>query len=242
MTRSAPASTSVEPGAHRSVVAVWARAALAVAAKDALCEARARHALAALGLFAITSTVAVSFVLSAWGSESEVAAALLWIIIYFSATSGLGRSFAREEETGTADVLKLSAPPAAVYFGKLAFNFGTMLALLTVLAPIFVVLMGCPVADWRLFAVVLFVGSMSLVAGTTIAAAMVARAASRGALLAVICFPVLLPVLVAAIEGTDAALGGGSRAAALSCVRLLIYYCGVVVTASLMLFRHVWED
>lgn len=229
-------------GARHTAAGGLVRSALAVAAKDTVCELRARHALGALGLFAVTSAVAVSFALSAWGGDSEVSAALLWMVMYFSAMSGLGRSFAREQESGCANLLKLSAPSSAVYVGKLIFNLGTMIALLVVLVPVFVTLMGCKVSSWGLFAAVLIVGSVSLAAGSTMAAAMVARASSRGALFAVICFPLLLPVLVVAIQGTDAALGGGARAEALSSLRLLFYYCGIVVTASLMLFGHVWED
>src|SRR5450759_2744679 len=107
----------------------YLNSALAVMAKDVKCEIRAKHSLSAVLLFAVTSTVAASFTLHAWGTRAEIASALLWLVIYFSAMSGLSRSFVREEETYTASTLKLAARANAVYLGKLAFNFATLVAL-----------------------------------------------------------------------------------------------------------------
>lgn len=218
------------------------RGVLAIAAKDLLCELRARHALGSLGLFAVTITVAVSHVLSAWGAEGDVAAALLWIVVYFSAMSGLGRSFAREQESGSADLLRLTAAPSVVFLGKLFFNFGVTLALLVVLVPVFVLLMGCRIADWGAFLAVLIMGSIGLSIGCTAASALVARAASRGTLFAVIGFPVMLPVLALAISGTQAAMTGTAVQQILASLRLLSYYAVIILTASLALFGFVWEE
>lgn len=216
------------------------RSALAVFVKDARCELRSRHALGAVLLFAVTSTVAVSFALGAWGSDAAVSAGMLWIVIYFSAMSGLSRSFVREEEMQTAATLKLATRPNAVYLGKLAFNLALLLAIEVVTIPLFVVLMGCSVRSWGTLAAVLALGSLGLSCGGTMAAAMVAKAATRSALYAVISFPLLVPVLGVAIHGTTIAMEGGVGAT--SDIRLLAYYCGAVLTACIMLFRFVWED
>lgn len=215
-------------------------AILAVIAKDARCELRSKQATSAVLLFAVTSTVAVSFTLGALGSNSAVAATLLWIVIYFSAMAGLGRSFIHEEETGTASLLRLTVPAESVYLGKLIFNFLTLVCVEVVTVPLFVVLTGCRISGMGMFIALLVVGSLGLSAGATTAAAMVSRAASKGALLAAISFPLLAPALGVAIAGTNIAMQGSSGAA--SDIRLLIYYCGVVITASLMLFRCVWEE
>lgn len=217
-------------------------AAVAVLIKDARCELRSRQALSAALLFAITSTVAVSFTLGAAGSNSAVASTLLWVVIYFSAMAGLGRSFIHEEETQTASLLRLSAPAESVYLGKLAFNFLTLVALELVTVPLFVILLDCHIARMGMFIALLFVGSLALSAGATTAAAMVSRAASKGALFAGISFPLLAPALGIAITGTNLTMGGSLGTSAAPDIRLLIYYCGIVITASLMLFRYIWEE
>jgi len=218
------------------------RGAAAVLAKDARCEVRSKQAITAVLLFAVTSTIAVSFTLGAIGSDTAVAAALLWVVIYFSAMAGLGRSFAHEEETHTAGLLRLAVPAESVYIGKLAFNFLTLVAVEIVAVPMFVLLTGCHIGRAGVFIGLLGLGSLALSAGATTAAAMVSRAAGKGALFAGVSFPLLAPALAVAIAGTSAALGPPPHASAASDVRLLVYYCGVVIVASLMLFRYVWEE
>ena len=74
-------------------------------------------------MFAVTTLIAVSFSIGSFRiGEAErpfLYAVLLWIILVFSALSGLSRSFVKEEEAGTMDVLKLSARPQSVFLGKL---------------------------------------------------------------------------------------------------------------------------
>ena len=177
-------------------------AAFAVLKKDIKCELRSKQALSAVLLFAVTSTVAVSFSLELWGRRSEIAAALLWIVIYFSAMSGLGRSFVHEVETYTASLLKLAVRPNSVYLGKLLFNFLTLVTLEVVVVPLFIILMSCPVKNWSVFIALLLLGSLALSSGATITAAMVSRASNKSALFAVISFPLLIPVLGVTISGT----------------------------------------
>ncbi len=218
------------------------RGAAAVLAKDARCELRSKQAIFAVLLFAVTSTFAVSFTLGAIGSERAISATLLWIVIYFSAMAGLGRSFAHEEETYTAGLLRLAVPAESVYIGKLIFNFLTLITVEIITVPLFVMLTDCHIWRMGVFVGILLLGSLAISAGATIAAAMISRAASRAALFAGISFPLLAPALAVAIAGTAAALGAAPHASAGVDIRLLVYYCGVVITASLMLFRYIWEE
>ena len=78
--------------------------------KDLQAELRTRYALGAVALFAVTTLVAVSSALAGAAVRSEVKAGLLWIVLLFAALSGLARVFVREEEAGTAPLLRLLAP------------------------------------------------------------------------------------------------------------------------------------
>ncbi|MCE5323851.1 heme exporter protein CcmB [bacterium] len=217
----------------------YVHSAWAILRKDMTCELRARHAIGAVLLFAITSTIAVSFTSNIWGGEASVTSTLLWLIIYFSAMSGLSRSFVHEDESFTSGTLKLAARPNAVYLGKLIFNWSILIAMEIVCVPLFAVFMNCCVSDWGMLIALLIFGGLALSAGATISAAMVARASVKGALFAVISFPLLIPALALAIHGSSLAIGGQS---AISDLRLLIYYTITLITASLMLFRFIWED
>lgn len=221
-------------GARRFVEAI-----AALIGKDVRCELRSRHAVTAMLLFAVTSTVAVAATIGRNGLSADTAAGLLWIVIYFSAMSGLSRSFVREEEGGSAALLKLSMPPNAVYVGKLVFNLALLAAIEIVVVPMLVGLTNCRVGNWSGLIGVLILGSIGLSAAGTLAAGMVARATVKGALYAVVCFPLLAPVLFVGVSGAQMALAGAMPWADL---RLLFYYCGTVITASMLLFRFIWED
>src|ERR1043165_8127045 len=96
---------------------------IAVLRKDFRSELRSRYALNSLGMFVVITVAALAFALSSERHLSlSVISALLWISMFFTAVTGLGRSFISEEERGTTLLLRLSVPPTPVYFGKLALN------------------------------------------------------------------------------------------------------------------------
>lgn len=99
------------------------RAAIAVLRKDLRAELRTRYALNALAVFALTVVLVVSFYLGPRLAPRDpltpaVNSALLWIALFFAALSGLGRAFVHEEEAQTTTLLRLNAPPLAVFVGK----------------------------------------------------------------------------------------------------------------------------
>lgn len=218
------------------------RQVLAVLDKDIRSEFRTKYALNAILLFAVTTLTVVSFAIGQFGLTPEILAALYWIIIFFSAMSGLSRAFVREEEAGTVHALRLAAQPVVVYGGKLAFNIILMGVLEVVVFPLFVVMMGLRVGNAALFFAVLALGSLGLACLATIIAAIVAKANVKGALFTILSFPPLLPLLITCIRGTRLALEGASLGSAMPEVRLLISYAVVIVTASIMLFDFVWSD
>jgi len=87
----------------------------------------------------------------------------------------------------------------------------------------------------------LLAGSLSLVTATTLIAAIIARASAKGALFAVLSFPILVPQLVVAIQGTALALDGEGWRIGLAPLQVLFAYTLALFVASLFLFRFVWE-
>ncbi len=225
-----------------SEVIAFLRRAAAVLDKDVRSEYRTKYALNAIVLFAVTTLTVVSFSIGQFGLSADILAALYWIIVFFSAMSGLSRSFVREEEAGTVYALRMAAQPGVVYVGKLAFNIILMGVLELVVFPLFVVMMGLRVGNGALFVAVIVLGSLGLACLATIIAAIVAKANVKGALFTILCFPPLLPLVITCIRGTRLALEGASLSAALPELRVLISYAVVMLTASLMLFDFVWDE
>jgi len=214
----------------------------AVWRKDIRCEFRSRYALNAIVLFGVTTLVVVSFAVGRKNLAPEVYAALFWIIIFFAAMSGLAHVFVREQEAKTASMLRLTAEPTAVYLGKLGFNFFLLVLLQAIIAPLFLVFTDAVAHEPFLFILLLFLGAVGLAGATTLIAAIISRAGVRGALFAVLSFPILLPLLIGLIGATTVAFSSQATglAGASAELQLLASYAVVMITASLLLFEYVW--
>jgi heme exporter protein B len=219
---------------------------LAVLAKELRSELRSRVAMNAVVLFGLTTLVAVAYQVGPFGiSEADrpvLLSALLWVILFFAATSGLSRVFVKEEDAHTAKTLRLAAAPMAVFGGKLLFNLVLLLALETFLTPLYCVLMGFSVASVTGLALVLLAGGISLSASTTLVAAIIARASRSSALFAILAIPIALPLLIVLIHGTKAAAGSQDAAAVFPALRAVLSLGGATVVASALLFPAVWRD
>ena len=218
-------------------VAIWLR--------DLRGEFRTRYAVNAILMFAVTTLIAVSFSIGSFrigdAEQPFLYAVLLWIILVFSALSGLARSFVKEEEAGTMDVLKLSARPQSVYLGKLFFNLTLLGALEFIIVPLFILLMHYKISSPGLFLAMVISGGFGLGAGTTIVAAMIAQASARGALFSVLSFPLLLPLMITAIKGCERA-ADGMNTAGWPEVRIAVAYTIIMIIMSLFLFPLIWEE
>jgi heme exporter protein B len=220
----------------------WAAEAMAVFAKEWRVEFRTRYALSSLGLFAFTTLVVVSVSLGPLGVSlaqgTAVLPVLLWIILLFSAAAGLPRAFVHEEETQTATALRLAATPSALFCGKLLYGLTLTFALEVLVTPLYVAMTSLTVKSPGLLAGVLAAGGFGLAAGSTLVAAIIAQARAKGTLFAVLAFPVLLPLLLIAVELTRGAVAGDAADVAL--LQLLLYDASVTV-AGFMLFPVVWN-
>ena len=105
--------------------------------KDFRSELRTRYAINALAMFII---VAISVILFSVGNEKispSLTGGLFWVVIFFTAMSGLSRAFVSEEERGTALTLQLIAAPSTVFSGKLIFNIILVFAMNAVIAILY---------------------------------------------------------------------------------------------------------
>jgi heme exporter protein B len=227
----------------------WADEALAVFLKETRTEWRTRVALSGVGLFLLGGLTLIGLAFQGRRVDTDGVAAVLWVLLLFTAATGLGRGFVQEAERGTDLALRLHARASAVWAGKFAFNVALLLALGALATPL---LFGALSADtekasFSALACVLGIGSLGVAAVFTTTSALVAQTGARGgALLAALSFPVLVPALFTGVGGTKAALGVISKmtpwAAASGYISVLACYGAVAIAASLLLFDYVWND
>jgi heme exporter protein B len=216
--------------------------AFAVYAKDIRLELRSRYAINSILMFGITTLAMVSFSLGQSGLSPKVLGALFWIILFFSSTAGLSLVFVREEEAGTALALRLAADPNAVYLGKLFFNFTLLTLMAMVITPLFFVFTDASTGDLFSFLLTLVLGVVGLCGASTLVAAIISRAAMKGALFAVLSFPLMITLMILLVSATSKGMEGGTVGDIASELQALLAYAIIMITASLLLFRYVWED
>jgi len=217
---------------------VWA-----VAAKDAAQELRRRIALTSVFFFAATALTLVSYAVGPTGvppdARAAVLAALLWIILFFSAATGLPRAFVREEETGTALALRKTVSAPVLLAGKALFNYCLFLAIAAVVVPGFAILLDWTMASPGALVLVLLLAGLGLAVVSTFLSALVARASQRSVLFIVISFPLLVPLLLSAIQATLEASRGALGATVL---QVLVAYDGASACAAYLLIGAAWDE
>ena len=220
----------------------WINKVFWVTKKDLKSEFRTRYSLNAIFMFALVTLTVISFSIGQFSLENKAKCSLLWVVLFFSAMAGLSQIFVKEEENNTSNTLKLIASPEVIFVGKLLFNLTLLFLLEIVIVPLFIVLMDFRISNPYVFFTVLILGSLGLVCSTTIIAAIVAKSNVKGALFAVLSFPILLPLLITAINGTALALSESTWSIAFSEYSVLFSYAMVMLTLSILLFDFVWEE
>ncbi len=209
--------------------------------KDVIIEARNRIALNLTLSFAVITTISLGLVAAGVPFSPRVQAMLLWLVMFFSAMSGLSFIFVREVEQGTDLFLRLHVSPESIFISKLIFNLGFFLITQAVITPLFIIFIQVTVYDVPVFAGAVAAGGFAIASVTTILASMIARAGGKGSLFTVISFPVLIPVLSVLISVTEKTLEAGAGVPWDNLIFLLAF-SGAVVAISFLLFPVIWLE
>jgi heme exporter protein B len=218
------------------------RQSLEICKKDIRSEIRTRFALNSLLMFVIVSISVVRFSLSELSLTPEIHSGLIWIIIFFSCSSGLARVFISEEERGTSLLLKLCADTDMVFTGKILFNISLTLVLSIFVVAFYIFVTDVVIGNFTLFMIIILSGCTGLSAAMTIVAAIISRSSSKGNLYPVLAFPVILPLLLSSVNGTLLSIEGADISAASSDLMIIFSFTVVITTASYMLFGFIWKD
>lgn len=211
--------------------------------KDLHSEIRNRYAINSLAMFII---VTISVILFSVGNETisdYLAGGLYWVVVFFTGMSGLSRAFVSEEERGTTLTLQLIAKPGTVLSGKLLFNLVLAFAMNIVITILYSALFSAFVIDSLLvFFVTFILGTFGIAISSTIIAAIISKASSKGTLYPVLSFPILLPLILILINLTKLSMDGASFGEAFTDIAFLGSYDVVMISVSYLLFDFIWKE
>ena len=191
-----------------SLATVWV-----ILQKDIVTELRTREVVATMGLFALLMVVIFAFAFPIdLRTAKVVTPGIVWVVVLFSGTLGLGRVFDREREANGMNALLLCPGGAqSVYLAKvLGVILFTVLVELVTLPVAFLFLgVSVPVEGLGLLIAALALGTVGFALIGTLFAGMLASTRLRDVLVPVVVYPVVVPVLIAGVELTSIAPGHG---------------------------------
>lgn len=217
----------------------------AVAWKDLTAERRTKSNLNAVIFFAALMLLLFGFAL---GPDTEAlrnaAAGILWLTVLFSGILVFNRSYQVELESGAIEALLLyPGDRRSIFVGKLAANLVFVLLVEAIIVPMTAIFYHVPMLEpFPGLLGVLLLGTVGFVTLGTFYAAMASRVRAREVLLPLLLFPMLIPLLVGAVEATTAVLAGNAMGDLSSWIRLLVVFDLIFLIATYFAFEYVIED
>ncbi len=214
---------------------------IAILRKDATIEFRTREVLFTVGIFALLLVVVFAFAFQADPSSmAGYGPGVIWATILFFTTIGQSRLFDRERENDGLWALLLSpVDPAVVFLAKVTGSFVLAVLMELVSLPLVFVLFDLTVWSPLLLLGALLLGTLALTLVGTLFSAMLMRARMKEVLLPLVTYPLLMPVLMAGVRLTGAALGLGMPESDGFWLRFLTGFDLVVCGMSLALFGRM---
>lgn len=225
-------------------MSLFARRAFIVFWKDLAIERRSKETLNALAFFSLLLLFVFQFSLGA-DRERLIAAlpGLLWLGFVLSGLLALGRSFVIERENECWEGLLLApGDKSAVFVGKLGGNLLLMFTVEALLLALFAVFFNVDLARaLGPLVLVIVLGTVGFAALGTLFAAMTAQVRARELLFPVLLLPVQVPVLLATVRATEAALAGEPLTAVTNWITLLVAADIVYVMVGVLTFDVILE-
>ena len=203
-------------------------------------EWRDKYALASIFLYVVT-TVVIVYLAVGRGLEGEIFNALYWVVLFFGAMVAATRSFLREGGRRHLYYYTL-ADPLALLGSKLIFNViliwmigGLSYVLLSLFAPASVIVHPAP------FWLAVAFGGLGLSTILTFVSAIAARAGGSGTLMAILSFPLVIPLLKLMLDAGVYALDLGTDSYTQP-LYLTVAVDLLALAVAVLLFPFVWRD
>ncbi|MEY2794199.1 MAG: hypothetical protein RJA76_2191 [Bacteroidota bacterium] len=165
---------------------------------------------------------------------------LFWIILLFTAVNAVGKSFTQEHKERNLFYFQLFKPESIIY-SKIIYN-SLMLLGMSVLGILFYSwIMGNPVGNFSLYLFALILGSIGFASTLTLIAGIAAQGENSATLMAVLSFPIIVPLLLLLIKLSKSALDGFGFAENWDEMGVLFALDLIVIALSGILFPFIWR-
>ena len=208
--------------------------------KEAQLEFRQKYALGGILLY-VVSTTFVCYLSFRSIVDVPTWNALYWIIVLFASINAVSKSFAQETQ-GKLLYLYTLTNPRAIIISKILYNSG-LLAILTLVTTLFYSLfLGNIIQDIFQFIVVAISGAIGLASVLTLVSAIAAKTNNSVSLMAILSFPIIMPLLITIIRASKNAIDDLGWSVNGKYILVLLALNALITTLSYLLFPYLWRD
>ncbi|MDQ3534443.1 MAG: heme exporter protein CcmB [Bacteroidota bacterium] len=211
--------------------------------KEIILEWRQRYALNGMLLYVVSTIMVVYMGFNLRGSTLQPVTwnALFWIIMLFTAVNAIAKSF-NQERQGRFIYYYTLVSPQGIILSKILYN-AILMIFLTGLGIIFYsMILGNPVNDQSLFISGLLLGAVGFSTTMTLVSGIAAKAGNNATLMAILSFPVIIPMILMVIRISGNAIDGLDREASLDEILTLLAINAIVGSVSYLLFPYLWRS
>lgn len=210
--------------------------------KEIQLEWRQKYALHGLLLY-LASTIFVCYL--SFKAKQQVINpitwnTLFWIIILFIAINAIGKSFTQESSARNIFYYTLVTPEAVIY-SKMIYNTLVMMGISLIGIVFYSWVMGNPVGNLPLYLISLFLGSVGFSTTLSMVAGIAAQGENTATLMAVLSFPIIIPLMLMLLKLSKSALDGISIQENWDEIAILASLDVIVVVLSGILFPYIWR-
>nr|MBB6149220.1 heme exporter protein B [Mucilaginibacter sp. SP1R1] len=215
--------------------------------KEILLEWRSKYAFNGVLLY-VVSTVFICYIafnLTPGFSSSTgypvVWNVLFWIIMLFASVNAIAKSFMQESKNRLLYYYSVVSPEAII-LSKTIYNI-LLMSLLSILALlVYKVFFTNTLGDPLFYFLAVLLGSVSFSTVFTMISAIASKAGNNGTLMAILSFPVIIPVILVLIHLSKSAMDGIERSLSFGNIGVLCAINAIVIATSLLLFPYLWRD
>lgn len=209
--------------------------------KELVLELRMGYAISGILLYVLSTVFIVYYAFFQGVNSPMLWVTLFWIIMLFASVNAIVKSFVQENGARQLYYYTL-LDPLAVIVAKMIYNISLLLflSLLTWAAMAFI--LGNQIAEFSAFLLALFLGSVGFSILFTFVAAISSKADNNSTLLAILSFPLVIPILMTLIKLSVVATGMLEDTGVIKDIGILVAIDLVLAGLTLVLYPFLWRD
>lgn len=208
--------------------------------KEIRLEFRQKYAISGVLLY-VLSTAFVVYTTLGETVRPAMWAALFWIIVLFASVNAIAKSFVQENPKRQLYYYSL-ASPSAIILSKMIYNALLLLVICLLAYKAISFFLGDPVKDFVLFYQILGLGALGFSIAFTFVSAISAKANQSATLMAILSFPIIIPMLMTLMRLTKIALGLMTDTAYYKDMLILVCLDVILAALAFILFPYLWRD